>query len=229
MLAIVCPEDFPLGMFSTLRFWSAFAGLALLASTGAAAGDSPDLTVPAGFSVERVAGAPETRVPMFAAFDERGRLFVAESSGLDLYAELQKLTRKCRISVLEDADGDGVFERAQVFAEELVFPMGLVWREGKLFAADPPDLVTLEDTDGDGHADKRTVLLTGFGHSDNGSLHGLTFGPDGWLFMTMGEPDGYRLKRADGSILSGDSGALLRCRPDGSDIEVRSEEHTSEL
>ena len=107
-----------------------------------------------------------------------------------------------------------------MFADKLVFPMGLVWRDGKLYVADPPDLVTFEDADGDGRADKRTVILTGFGHKDNGSLHGLTFGPDGLLYMTMGSPDGYKLKRTDGSVLEGESGALIRCRPDGSDPEV---------
>jgi putative membrane-bound dehydrogenase-like protein len=157
---------------------------------------------------------------MFACFDDDGHLYVAESSGLDLYAELQQQTRRCRISRLTDADGDGRFELAHVFAEQLVFPMGLVGRAGKLYAADPPDLITLEDTDGDGRADRRTVILTGFGHTDNGSLHGLTFGPDGWLYLTMGEPDSYALRRRDGSVVSSKAGALLRCRPDGSDVEV---------
>jgi putative membrane-bound dehydrogenase-like protein len=101
--------------------------------------------------------------------------------------------------------------------------MGLAWSAeggGRLYVADPPDLITLEDTDGDGRADKRTVVLTGFGHTDNGSLHGLLFGPDGWLYLTMGSPDGYRIRRGDGSLLEGKTGAVLRCRPDGSGIEV---------
>ncbi|MEX2138931.1 MAG: PVC-type heme-binding CxxCH protein [Pirellulales bacterium] len=173
---------------------------------------SPVLHVPDGFVIERV-DEGNTRFPMFAAFDDRGRLFVAESSGLDLYAELTALTRKCRVRMLEDRDGDGKFETAKVFADKLVFPMGLAWRDGKLYVADPPELVTYEDSDADGVADKRTVILTGFGHKDNGSLHGLIFGPDGWLYMTMGSPDGYNLKRADGTLLTGTSGALIRCRP----------------
>src|SRR5688572_8592549 len=182
----------------------------------------PVFQVPPGFTIERVAGPPEINFPMFATLDDNGRLYVTESSGGDLYDELQKLTRSCRISQLEDRDGDGRYEIARVFADKLTPSMGLAWREGKLYAADPPDLVTLEDSDGDGRADKRTIVLTGFGHQDNGSLHGLTFGPDGLLYMTMGQPDGYKLRRPDGSLLEGKSGALIRCRPDGSHPEVLS-------
>ncbi len=181
-------------------------------SAAAAERNSPVLRVPGGMVVERV-DEGNTHFPMFAAFDDRGRLFVAESSGLDLYAELTALTRKCRVRMLEDRDGDGDFETAKVFADKLVFPMGLAWRDGKLYVADPPDLVAYEDKDADGVADQRTVILSGFGHKDNGSLHGLVFGPDGWLYMTMGAPDGYNLKRRDGSVLAGASGALIRVRP----------------
>jgi putative membrane-bound dehydrogenase-like protein len=201
-------------------------------STEAQETTAPLLHVPDGFIIERADDA-RTRYPMFAAFDDRGRLFVAESSGLDLYAELVALTRKCQVRMLEDRDGDGRFEKSTVFADKLVFPMGLAWRDSKLYVADPPDLVAYEDTNDDGIGDKRTVILSSFGHRDNGSLHGLVFGPDGWLYMTMGAPDGYKLTRADGTVLSGTSGALIRSRPPrgrvrrgGRDIESRRDSAT---
>ena len=69
---------------------------------------------------------------MFATFDDRGRLFVAESSGQDLYAELRAGTRNCRVRLLEDQDGDGRFDTARVYADRLVFPMGPAWRDTDL-------------------------------------------------------------------------------------------------
>src|SRR5262245_31833895 len=191
-----------------------------LATSANAQQTDPHLLSPPDFVIERVAGEPQIRFPMFATFDDQRRLYVAESSGLDLYAELVAQTRKCRISRLEDRDGNGSFEHSQVFADNLGFPMGLAWRDGRLYVADPPDLIVFEDKDNDGRGDRREVILTGFGHTDNGSLHGLTFGPDGWLYMTMGNPDSYRLRRSDGSVLAGTNGALFRVRADGSDPQV---------
>jgi hypothetical protein len=66
-----------------------------------AAEKSPRLRVPEGFVIEKVAGEPDVVFPRFAVFDDRGRLFMAESSGLDLYAELQALTRKDQIQEMQ--------------------------------------------------------------------------------------------------------------------------------
>src|SRR5262245_47310327 len=78
---------------------------------------APVHRVPPGFVIEQVAAAPDVVFPMFAAFDDRGRLFVAESSGLDLYKEVQALTRKCRIRLLEDPDENGRFRKSSIWAD----------------------------------------------------------------------------------------------------------------
>ena len=192
---------------------------ALLLPVTSVLADSPP-TVPEGFEITRASVKNATTFPMFAVFDDKGRLYVAESSGLDLWRELRNQTRKCRVRRLEDRDGDGVFEHSVVFADKLVYPMGLAWRQGELYIADPPNIIVCRDTDGDGRSDQRRKLIGHFGHVDNGSLHGLIFGPDDRLYMTTGRPDGYKLKRLDGSILSGTTGALIRTNVDGTDPRV---------
>jgi glucose/arabinose dehydrogenase len=74
-----------------------------------------------------------------------------------------------------------------VFVDQLVFPMGLAWRDGQLYVCDPPEVVAFEDRNG--QAGPREVVLGSFGHTDNGSLHGLDFGPDGLLYGTLGSPE----------------------------------------
>src|SRR5215204_6285234 len=91
--------------------WAFTAAAALCPAGAPAAPPKP----PAGFTIERVDAEGQVRFPMFACFDDAGRLYVTESSGLDLYAEISALTRKCRVSVLEDKDGDGRYETCTVF------------------------------------------------------------------------------------------------------------------
>src|SRR5437764_1718284 len=86
----------------------------LICATDSASKGADGLSVPEGYVIEKVASEPGIRFPMFATFDDKGRLFVTESSGLDLYAELVAHTRKCRVSILEDSDGDGKFEKSAV-------------------------------------------------------------------------------------------------------------------
>src|SRR5215831_19775681 len=80
----------------------------------------PAFQVPPGFVVERVAGPPLVRYPLFAEFDDRGRLFVAEGTGANLSAEELRARKLGRITLLEDRDGDGTFDTSWVFADGLV-------------------------------------------------------------------------------------------------------------
>jgi len=114
-----------------------------------------------GFKLEIAASEPQVRDPIALCFDERGRMFVCEM--ID-YSEMRDVTPHLgRISVLEDVDGDGHFEKSQVFADDLPWPTGLIWVNGGLYVGATPDIWRFEDRDGDGKAEVREKVYTGFG------------------------------------------------------------------
>ena len=133
------------------------------------------LRVAAGFDVELMAAEPLVASPVAIAWDEDCRLFVAEMRG---YSEDQH-QRLGRIRLLVDDDGDGKPDRATVYADGLAWPTALVCHDGGLFVGDAPDILRLEDTDGDGVAEKRHVVFTGFGTGNvQGLFNSFHFGPD---------------------------------------------------
>src|SRR5215510_11865960 len=77
---------------------------------------APEFRVPPGFVVEKVAGPPLVRYPLFAAFDENGALYVAEGTGTNLPGAELREKKLGRIVRLHDVDGDGTFDRSTVFA-----------------------------------------------------------------------------------------------------------------
>src|SRR4029453_18047675 len=82
--------------------------------------------VPAGFEVELVAGPPLVERPMMASFDDRGRLFVCDSSGFNLLKGSSDLLIKDpphAIRMLEDTDGDGRFDKSTLSPHRIIFPM----------------------------------------------------------------------------------------------------------
>jgi putative membrane-bound dehydrogenase-like protein len=113
-----------------------------------------------GFRIELVAAEPLVRSPIALSFDENGRLFVVEMVD---YSE-RRAERLGRIRMLEDTDGDGRFDKSTIFADNLPWPTGVICYDGGVFVAATPDLLYLKDTDGDGVADLRKVVFTGFGN-----------------------------------------------------------------
>ena len=134
--------------------------------------------------VELVAAEPLVMSPCAMAFDERGRLFVAENRGYPNMAN----PPQGDIALLEDTDGDGRIDKRTVFADGLTFPNGVMPWRGGLIVTCAPDVLFFKDTDGDGMADERKVLLTGFATSASTQLrvNCPTLGPDGWIYFAAG-------------------------------------------
>jgi putative membrane-bound dehydrogenase-like protein len=149
--------------------------------------DGRTFTLPEGFTIETVAGPPLVDRPIVADFDERGRLYVADSSGSNDPVQKQLAEKPHRILRLEDADGDGRFDKRTVFADRMMFPEGTLWHDGSLYVSAPPQIWKLTDTDDDGVADRREVwfdgkTLTGCAND----LHGPYLGPDGLIYWCKG-------------------------------------------
>ncbi len=179
------------------------------------------LTVPDGFEVEAVAGPPLVLRPMMADFDEQGRLYVADSSGSNDRPEQQLREKPHRIVRLEDSDGDGRFDRSVVFADQLMFPEGVLWHEGAVYTGAPPTIWKLEDTDGDGVADRRTPwhegkTLTGCAND----LHGPYLGPDGWIYWCKGAFAKQTYERPGHRPIADSAAHLFRALPDHTELDA---------
>src|SRR5688572_6307597 len=140
------------------------------------------MVVPDGFQVEIVAREPDIVNPVAMAFDDRGRIWVAESIE---YPRKEAGPGRDRVQILEDTDGDGRADRFGVFVDGLNIPTGVAVGHGGVWVLNAPDLLFF--TDEGGKAGRREVVVTGFGRADTHELpNSLTWGPDGWLYGLNG-------------------------------------------
>ena len=216
--------------------------------------------VPAGLEVKLFAAEPLVANPVAFCLDERGRVYVCESfrqsKGIednrghdhwldddlaaqtveDRLAYIQKhikdkgieYTRQDdRVRLLEDTDGDGVADKASVFANRFNSIVegtgaGVLARRGNVYFTCIPKLWLLRDEDGNGQAEVRKPLHHGYGvrFAFRGhDLHGLCLGPDGKLYYSVGDR-GYNVTAGGKTLADPESGAVFRCNLDGSDLEV---------
>jgi putative membrane-bound dehydrogenase-like protein len=142
------------------------------------------MTVPEGFKVELVAAEPDVMNPVAMAIDERGRFWITESFE---YPRHSAGPGRDRVKILEDTNADGAVDKVTVFMEGLNIPSGIAVGHGGAWVVNAPDLLFVQDTNGDGIADRQEVVVTGFGREDTHELpNALTWGPDGWLYGLNG-------------------------------------------
>jgi putative membrane-bound dehydrogenase-like protein len=167
--------------------------------------------------VKRLASEPAVSDPIDIAWGSDGRMWVVEMadypSGID-----GKGKPGGRVRVLESTQRDGRYDKSTLFADGLKFPTSAVpWRDGVLVTA-APDILFLQDTDGDGRADRTTKLFTNLGEGNPQHMaNGLQWGLDGWLHLANG---GTR-----GDIASAKTGRSVEM---GRDVRIKPDEGLAE-
>ncbi len=159
-----------------------------------------------GYRIELVAAEPLVASPVDMAFDEEGRLWIAEMIDYP-FGDREGNPPQGRIVVLEDKDGDGRYDTRRVVADHLRWPTGLACWDGGVFVISVPDLLYVKDG-------RRDVVATGFGAQNvQGLANNPKWGLDHWFTASAGT-NGGRLRRKDGSEFTV-NGRDFRFRPTG--------------
>ncbi len=163
-----------------------------------------------GFRMELLAAEPLVTDPVAIAYDEDGRAYVAEMND---YPYTDKAQHKAsqenptdapigKIRLLVDDDGDGKFDRSTVFADGLSWPTGIACWKGGVIVTATPDVWYFKDTDGDGKADEREKLLTGFKKLNvQAVMNSPVWGLDNRLYLAGGS-NGGEIARPGGKPLA---------------------------
>lgn len=211
-----------------------------------------------GMKVEVWAAAPLMMNPVSFCFDDKGKVYVAETTRFDhgvpdtrghmywldedlanrrtedllamyqkhKYTGYEKYADQVR--VVWDSTNSGTADKSEVFAGGFNRPQdglaaGVLARKGQVYLTCIPDLYVLKDTTGDNKADEKASLFTGFGPTVQflgHDLHGLRMGPDGKLYFSTGDRGFNVITKEKRQLLYPNTGAVLRCDPDGANLEV---------
>jgi len=188
-----------------------------------------------GFKATAVATEPLINKPIAIQWDERGRLWVAETpeypngrrpltaeswrEGGVLVPGSYDRPAQDKISVLSSSKNDGVFDQKQLFHEGLELITGFCHYKDGVIVVCQPHIVWLRDTDGDGKSDKEVVLYGGFTPGDTHFVaNHFVLAPDGWVYASNGGGgEVFPVATPDRKVRL--SSGTFRFKPDGSAIE----------
>jgi len=148
------------------------------------------------FKIELVAAEPLVRDPVAMCFDARGRAYVVE---MPEYNDANK-EGYSSVKLLEDTDGDGVFDQSYPFLTDITLPTAVFSYQGGVFVGAPPYVYYCKDTNGDGKADVREVVMEGFGRDrgDEGMINSFRWGMDNRIYFSTGIDGGMVTVTAEG-------------------------------
>jgi len=138
-----------------------------------------------GLRIELVASEPLVQDPVAICWDAQGSLYVAEMG------DYPQQPQGGRIRKLVDSDGDGKLDQFSLFVSHVAYPASVLpYRDGLLVAA-APNILWFRDRDGDGVAEHREILLTGFVEGNPQlRVNGLVWGLDSWVYGANGRSGG---------------------------------------
>jgi putative membrane-bound dehydrogenase-like protein len=191
---------------------------------------------PAGVKVEIVAEEPVVINPVGMAFGDDGTSYVLEwrpspgddgretqetftyKDGTKRSVAAMKKKVKDAVKVLQDTKDKGVYDQSKVILEDEM-PSGILLHDGWIYLSGRGTVRRFRPNESGG-ASVKEVVAQGFGGFHQHQVSGLTIGGDGLLYISTGDGDNY-VEGSDGSratVLR--TGAVFRCRPDGSQIRT---------
>ena len=179
--------------------------------------------LPQGFTIELVAseatGVPK---PVSLAFDDAGRLWTQTATEYprDMDTGVWSKPGKDRIVVIDHPEKAGP-QPVRTFADGMVMPLGVLPFGNGAFVAQGPEILFLADTDGDGKADTRKVLIQGFGVQDTHTLpHQLVRMPGGRIGFSQGVLNSGTIFDVDGKMLPFNKSLIASFAPKGNDLRI---------
>ncbi|WP_439630954.1 PVC-type heme-binding CxxCH protein [Gemmata sp.] len=171
-----------------------------------------------GFEVNLWASDPLLAKPIQMNFDPQGRLWVASS---EIYPQIKPGEKaNDKVLVLEDTDSDGRADKTTVFADGLLIPTGVLPGDGGVYVANSTELVHLSASKPGEKADKKRVVLSGFGTEDTHHIiHTFRWGPDSHLYFNQSIYIHSHVETPHG-VKRLNAGGIWRFNPDTTQLDV---------